>query len=207
MADWALLPISPSHLDGCGTFKGSNHHQVNNHQTNQPHSFLARTLTGHPTCLTIQTSNSLMEVNSGPPTLSHQDVDGTVACRPRSTSWHVRVTKNSTNWGLVQQEGSVFNWNLIRKKDTVRGDWVGWKSRLWVKDTSKKRCLQKASLKVWKDGKRRLCWRFEAGLEGKKCRLCAMGKEWRLVTSQIEPKLITKASRSQWISVRWYRGS
>ena len=36
-------------------------------------------------------------------TPSHQGVDGAVACRPPSTGWHVRVTKDSTN----QRLGSV----------------------------------------------------------------------------------------------------
>ena len=57
----------------------------------------------HPTCLTIQRSYPLTWKYTDPPevkwtpTPSHQGVDGAVACRPRSTGWHVRVTKDSTN--------------------------------------------------------------------------------------------------------------
>ena len=57
----------------------------------------------HPTCLTIQRSYPPTWKYTDPPevkwtpTPSPQGVDGAVACRPRSTGWHVRVTKDSTN--------------------------------------------------------------------------------------------------------------
>ena len=52
----------------------------------------------HRTCLTIQRSYSnhlqVREEVEGTPTPSHQGVDGAVACRPRSTSRHVQITKD-----------------------------------------------------------------------------------------------------------------
>ena len=49
----------------------------------------------HRTCLTI---NGIEHRRERLLTPSHQGVDGAVACRPRSISWHVQVPKDSTNW-------------------------------------------------------------------------------------------------------------
>ena len=115
--DGGLGPVThsfpPSHQGGRGTIKGSNHHRVNNppkewtrplskntdrtERSECPHAGV------HPTCLTIQRSYPLTWKYTDPPevkwtpTPSHQGVDGAVACRPRSTGWHVQVTKDSTN--------------------------------------------------------------------------------------------------------------
>ena len=98
---------------GRGTIKGSNHYQDNNPPKEWTRPPLARTLTG-PTGQSVLTqgftqlawpskgaTHSQGSIQIDPPevkwtpTPSHQ-ADGAVACRPRSTGWHVRVT-NSTN--------------------------------------------------------------------------------------------------------------
>ena len=48
----------------------------------------------------VEENDSLLQV---------QEVDGAVACQPRSISWHVQVPKNSTNWPARKCNVTMFH--------------------------------------------------------------------------------------------------
>ena len=69
----------------------------------------------HRTCLTINGIDHRRERFLTP---SHQGVDGAVACRPRSISWHVQVPKDSTNWPARECDVTMFNHGSRSKGST-----------------------------------------------------------------------------------------
>ena len=71
----------------------------------------------HRTCLTI---NGVEHRRERLLTPSHQGVDGAVACRPRSISWHVQVPKDSTNWPARECDVTMFHHGSRSKGSTDR---------------------------------------------------------------------------------------